>query len=381
MTGSVGKKAAGQQQNHAEVLSSTASSSSSHRQTSRKHNNCNSSISSSSNGSSDNNPPQHHQGRRRDGGNVNTSQQHSHNIINSSRQKRQGRGGKSNGKNAAAFIKAKVQSALKKRAKEKVTISSLIAQNNHMFFGAGFCILAIIVAALLKVKDISPGALRKEISSYKSQNSVLKNEVNLLHQENAVLYNRILTLHNHLMEASSQYTRWHTALNEDIIRPGDEHIRPYTAVVPEGVTPGSGFEVVVDGQIYLVACPKGCKQGDTVAFDLLAQVLSQVVDGGLVNMPNPPPPSRYSSVQSPSERGKIIKNSLLKKSWEVVSQSTNVTRLTQRLASPRIHWIRMRDEGLPKIVDIHDIEAKEELGRKSLENISSSSSVTLSAST
>jgi len=269
MTGSVGKKAAGQQQHHAETLSSAASSSSSHRQTSRKHKNGNSSSNSSRNLGSDNS---HQQGRRRDGGNVPTSQQHSHNTISNSRQKRQGRGGKSNGRNAAAFIKAKVQSALKKRAKEKVTISSLIAQNNHMFFGAGFCILAIIVAALLKVKDISPGALRKEISSYKSQNSVLKNEVNLVHQENAVLYNRILTLHNHLMEASSQYTRWHTALNEDIIRPGEEHIRPYTAVVPEGVSPGSGFEVVVDGQIYLVACPKGCKQGDTVAFDLLAQV-------------------------------------------------------------------------------------------------------------
>mmetsp|Transcript_1531 Transcript_1531/g.1881 ORF Transcript_1531/g.1881 Transcript_1531/m.1881 type:complete len:379 (-) Transcript_1531:223-1359(-) len=378
MTGSVGKKAAGQQQHHAETLSSAASSSSSHRQTSRKHKNGNSSSNSSRNLGSDNS---HQQGRRRDGGNVPTSQQHSHNTISNSRQKRQGRGGKSNGRNAAAFIKAKVQSALKKRAKEKVTISSLIAQNNHMFFGAGFCILAIIVAALLKVKDISPGALRKEISSYKSQNSVLKNEVNLVHQENAVLYNRILTLHNHLMEASSQYTRWHTALNEDIIRPGEEHIRPYTAVVPEGVSPGSGFEVVVDGQIYLVACPKGCKQGDTVAFDLLAQVLSQVVDGGLVKVPNPPPPSSDSSSLSSPEEGNVIKSSLLKKSWEVVSQSTNVTRLTQRLASPRIHWIRMRDEGLPKIVDIHDRGTKEGLGMKNAEKVGNSSNDTLAAST
>mmetsp|Transcript_6700 Transcript_6700/g.9256 ORF Transcript_6700/g.9256 Transcript_6700/m.9256 type:complete len:368 (-) Transcript_6700:345-1448(-) len=240
-------------------------------------------------------------------------------------------------RSAAAFIKAKVQSALKKRAKEKVTISSFIAQNNHIFFTAGFCILAVLVAALLKVKDVSPGALRKEISAYKSQNSVLKNEVNLVHQENAALYNRILTLHNHLMQASSQYTRWHTALNEDLIRPGEEQIRPYTAVVPEGVTPGSGFEVVVDGQIYLVACPKGCKPGDTVAFDLLAQVLSQVVDGGLVNAP--PTPSFGPSRD-------------LRKSWEVVSGHTNVTRLTQQLSSPRIHWIRMREEELPKVVNL-----------------------------
>ena len=108
-------------------------------------------------------------------------------------------------------------------------------------------------------------------------------------------------------------------------------LQPYTAVIPEGVTAGSGFEVVVDGQIYLVSCPKGGKAGDTVAFDLLAQVLSQVVDG-LVNVKN--------NMQSTKP----------KKSWSVVSQKTNVTRLTQQLASPRIHWIRMREQGLPTLV-------------------------------
>jgi len=226
--------------------------------------------------------------------------------------KRGGRGTNTRRRNAAAFIKAKVQSALKKRAKEKITVSTFIAQNHHIFFAAGFCLLAIFVAALMKVKDISPGALRKEIAAYKSQNSVLKNEVNLVHQENAVLYNRILTLHNHLMRASSQYTRWHTALNEDLIRAGEEQIRPYTAVVPEGVAPGSGFEVVVDGQIYLVSCPKGGKPGDTVAFDLLAQVLSQVVDGGLVN-------------------AAPMVSSDLRKSWKVVGRKTNITRLSQGL--------------------------------------------------
>jgi len=247
--------------------------------------------------------------------------------------KRGGRGGtNTRRRNAAAFIKAKVQSALKKRAKEKITVSTFIAQNHHIFFAAGFCLLAIFVAALMKVKDISPGALRKEIAAYKSQNSVLKNEVNLVHQENAVLYNRILTLHNHLMRASSQYTRWHTALNEDLIRAGEEQIRPYTAVVPEGVVPGSGFEVVVDGQIYLVSCPKGGRPGDTVAFDLLAQVLSQVVDGGLVNAA----PMTASN---------------LRKSWNVVGKRTNVTRLAQGLASPRVHWIKMREKNLPKLVD------------------------------
>eukprot|EP00954_Amorphochlora_amoebiformis_P015828 1242243-Amorphochlora_amoeboformis.AAC.1 len=126
----------------------------------------------------------------------------------------QGAGGKGK-RSAAAFIKAKVQSALKKRAKEKITLSSLVAQNSHVVFTAGFCVIAIVVAALMKVKDISPGALRKEIS------------VGILHSypENAVLYNRILTLHNHLMRASSQYTRWHTALNEDLIKEGEEQIR------------------------------------------------------------------------------------------------------------------------------------------------------------
>mmetsp|Transcript_26605 Transcript_26605/g.47145 ORF Transcript_26605/g.47145 Transcript_26605/m.47145 type:complete len:161 (+) Transcript_26605:66-548(+) len=109
-------------------------------------------------------------------------------------------------------------------------------------------------------------------------------------------------------------------------------LQPYTAVIPEGVTAGSGFEVVVDGQIYLVSCPKGGKAGDTVAFDLLAQVLSQVVDGGLVNVKN--------NMQSTEP----------KRSWSVVSQKTNVTRLTQQLASPRIHWIRMREQGLPMLV-------------------------------
>ncbi|GAB5358995.1 hypothetical protein AAMO2058_000506800 [Amorphochlora amoebiformis] len=246
----------------------------------------------------------------------------------------QGAGGKGK-RSAAAFIKAKVQSALKKRAKEKITLSSLVAQNSHVVFTAGFCVIAIVVAALMKVKDISPGALRKEISAYKSQNSVLKNEVNLVHQENAVLYNRILTLHNHLMRASSQYTRWHTALNEDLIKEGEEQIRPYTAVVPDGVTPGSGFEVVVDGQIYLVLCPKGGKPGDTVAFDLLAQVLSQVVDGGLVN----------------AETRSTAQASNLEKSWTVVSERTNISRLSHQLASPRIHWIRMRNSQLPKLVN------------------------------
>jgi len=96
--------------------------------------------------------------------------------------KRGGRGTNTRRRNAAAFIKAKVQSALKKRAKEKITVSTFIAQNHHIFFAAGFCLLAIFVAALMKVKDISPGALRKEIAAYKSQNSVLKNEVNLVHQ-------------------------------------------------------------------------------------------------------------------------------------------------------------------------------------------------------
>jgi len=105
------------------------------------------------------------------------------------------------------------------------------------------------------------------------------------------------------------------------------------------------------------------------------------VDGGLVKVPNPPPPSSDSSSLSSPEEGNVIKSSLLKKSWEVVSQSTNVTRLTQRLASPRIHWIRMRDEGLPKIVDIHDRGTKEGLGMKNAEKVGNSSNDTLAAST